>query len=162
MRCILILRTSDPVLTEAAEVIVSQKSQPHVNWQPISALALIGSMIDGMLDDLEKQAATLEACRSKPHVLDDYTVNRVIKVYSTMDEDVWLYEQQLARWKNLDLTVSQRQEVNRLSERIPAIKGRISGILALAEELKSGTIDTILAKSDLEIGLEWLLGKRKL
>jgi len=38
---------------------VSEKSQPQVNWQPISALALIGSVIDGMFDDLEKQAATL-------------------------------------------------------------------------------------------------------
>ena len=79
---------------------MSQKSQPQVNWQPISALALIGSMIDGMFDDLDKQAATLEACRSKPHVLDDYTVNRVIKVYSTLDEDVWLYEQQLRDGKS--------------------------------------------------------------
>jgi hypothetical protein len=141
---------------------VSEKAQPQVNWQPISALGLIGSLIDGMFDDLEKQTATLEACRSKPYVLDDYTVNRVIKLHSELSEDVWFYEEQLARWKNLNLTPSQRQEVNRLSERIPAIKERSSGILALAEELKTGTIDTILAKSDFEIGLEWLLGKRKL
>ena len=140
---------------------MSEKSQPQVNWQPISALALIGSVIDGMFDDLEKQAATLEACRSKPHVLDDYTVNRVIKVHSDLGEDVWFYEEQLSRWKNLNLTPSQRQEVNRLSERIPAIKERITDILTLAKELKTGTIDTILAKSDFEIGLEWLLGKRK-
>jgi hypothetical protein len=31
----------------------------------------------------------------------------------------------------------------------------------LAEELKKGTIKTVLAKSDFEIGLEFLLGKRK-
>jgi hypothetical protein len=31
----------------------------------------------------------------------------------------------------------------------------------LAEELKGGTIETIMAKSDLELGLEVLLGKRK-
>jgi hypothetical protein len=56
---------------------------------------------------------------------------------------------------------SQLQQVNRLAEQIPTIKARITAILALAEELKSGTIDTILAKSDFELGLEWLLGKRK-
>jgi hypothetical protein len=41
-------------------------------------------------------------------------------------------------------------------------KERITDILAWAKELKTGTIDTILAKRDFEIGLEWLLGKRKL
>ena len=141
---------------------MSEKSQPQINRQPIATLSLIGSMIDGMFDDLQKQSVSLEACRSKPHVLDDYTVKRVTNVYSSLGEDVWFYEQQLSRWKNLNLTPSQRHEVNRLSERIPAIKERITHILALAEELKTGTIDTILAKSDFEIGLEWLFGKRKL
>ena len=32
----------------------------------------------------------------------------------------------------------------------------------LAEELKQGTIESVLRKSDLELGLEFLLGKRKL
>ena len=34
-------------------------------------------------------------------------------------------------------------------------------ILALAEELKECTIENVLAKSDLDLGLEFLLGKRK-
>lgn len=32
----------------------------------------------------------------------------------------------------------------------------ITQILALADELKTSTIDALLAKSDLEVGLEWL------
>lgn len=91
-----------------------------------------------------------------------YLCWNLTKLHSDLGEDVWFYEEQLSRWKNLSLTPSERQEVNRLSERIPAIKERIADILALAAELKTGTIDTILAKSDFEIGLEWLLGKRKL
>ena len=51
--------------------------------------------------------------------------------------------------------------MNRLAEQIPTIKERIAAILALAEELKGGTIETILAKSDLEVGLEWFLRKSK-
>ena len=74
---------------------------------------------------------------------------------------VRLYEEQLSRWKPLPLTPSQRQEVNRLSEQIPTIKERITALLALATELKGGTIETMLAKSDFELGLELLLGKRK-
>jgi hypothetical protein len=140
---------------------VPDEPQPKIHWQPISALPLIASMIDGLLDEVEKQNENLQACRSKPHVLDNHTVNRVVQVYTAQSGDVELYEEQLARWKRLNLTPSQLQQVNRLAEQIPTIKARITAILALAEELKGGTIDTILAKSDFEPGLEWLLGKRK-
>lgn len=136
--------------------------QQKVNWQPISALPLIASMIDGLLDEVEKQCANLRACRSKPHILDNYTVRRVIDVYTTQSGDVGLYEEQLSRWRNLNLAPSQRLEVDRLAAQIPTIRERITAILGLAEELKGGTIDTVLAKSDLELGLEFLLGKRKL
>jgi len=137
-------------------------SEKRVNGQPISALPLIGSIIDGLLDEMEKQYTNLQACRPKPYVLDDHTVGRVIKVYSAQAEDLWLYEEQLSRWKALNLTPSQRQEVDRLAAQIPTIRERITAILALAEELKGSTIESVLAKSDLELGLEVLLGKRKL
>jgi hypothetical protein len=135
--------------------------EKRVNWQPISALRLIGSMIDGLLDEVEKHYANLQACRLKPHVLDNDTVGRVIEVYSAQADDVWLFETQLSRWRNLNLTSAQREEVDRLAAQVPTIRERITAILALAEELRGGTIDAVLAKSDLEGGLELLLGKRK-
>jgi hypothetical protein len=61
--------------------------------------------------------------------------------------------------------------VDRLAAQIPTIRERITAmpadgmddkIRALAEELKGSTIENVLAKSDLELGLEVLLGKRKL
>ena len=61
---------------------------------------------------------------------------------------------------NLPLTCSQQQEVDRLAAQIPTIRERITAILALAEELKGGTIEAVLAKSDAELGLEFLRGKR--
>ena len=85
-------------------------------------------MIDDMLDEVEKQNANLEAGRSKPYVFDNYTIGRVIKVYSDQAEDLWLYEGQLSRWKALNLTPSQRQEVDRLSEHIPTIRERIASL----------------------------------
>ncbi len=136
-------------------------SERRVSWQPISALPRIGSTIDGLRDEIEKQYANLQACRPKPHVLDNHTVERVIEVYSAQADDVWLYEEQLSQWRSLTLTPAQREEVDRLTAQIPTIRERITAILVLAEELKEGTIETLLAKSDLELGLEWLLGSRK-
>ena len=63
---------------------MSEKSPPQVNWQAISALPWIGSMIDGLVDELEKQNANLQACRSKPHVLDNHTVGRSSKFIPSM------------------------------------------------------------------------------
>ena len=140
---------------------MSEQSSPKVNWQPICALPLIASLIDGLLDEAEQQYENLQSCRPQPHVLDDYTVGRVIKVYTEQADDVGLYAEQLSRWNRLTLTPPQRQEVDRLSEQLPRIRERISAIVALAAELKGGTIETVLGKSDLEVGLEFLLGKRK-
>jgi len=124
------------------------------DWQPISQLPLIGSMIDGMLQDAEEHYQTLLQAAPKPHVLDDYTVGRVFEVFGSQKNDLWLFEEQLARWKMDKLSVGQRHEVDRLTEQV----GRC---LSLAEELKEGTIEKVLAKSDLELGLEFLLSKGK-
>ena len=67
-------------------------------WQPIGMLLVIGSMIDGWLDDVDTQFQALAKCRPTPHLLDDYTVGRVVEVYSVQRNDVPLFEEQLRRW----------------------------------------------------------------
>ena len=64
------------------------------DWQPISRLPLIGSMIDGMLQDAEEHYQTLLQAVPKPHVLDDYTVGRVFEVFGSQKDDLWLFEEQ--------------------------------------------------------------------
>jgi hypothetical protein len=123
------------ILIAAAEKPVPEQSTRKVNWQSISALPLISSMIDGLLDEVEQQYRNLQSCRLQPHVLDDYTVGRVIKVYTDQADDVGQYAAQLSRWNHLNLTSSQRQEVDRLSKQISRIRERISAFLALAAEL---------------------------
>jgi hypothetical protein len=131
------------------------------DWQPISRLSLIGSMIDGMLQDAEEHYQTLLQASPKPHVLDDYTVGRVFEVFGSQKDDLWLFEEQLARWKMDKLSVGQRHEVDRLTEQVGRCRTVIDSILSLAEQLKEGTIEKVLAKSDLELGLEFLLNKGK-
>jgi hypothetical protein len=45
-----------------------------------------------------------------------------------------------------------------LTEQVGRCRTVIDSILSLAEQLKEGTIEKVLAKSDLEVGLEFLLG----
>ncbi len=132
--------------------------EPEPTWQPISRLPLIASIIDGMLADDQQTYATLLEARPKPHVLDDATVARTRRVFTEQQDDLWLYEEQLARWKRLDLTASQRREVERLTGQLARVREVVAAILALADELAPRTIDRILAMDDAELGLATLLG----
>lgn len=126
-------------------------------WQPISELPLIAEMIGGMLETATENYATLQEARPKPYILDDYTVNRVIKLFSEQQEDLWLYNEQLRRWQAGKLTSQQSREVTRLQAEMKQLTETIANILALAAELKRSTIEAQLAKSDLQVGLETLL-----
>ena len=131
------------------------------NWQPISALPMVAFIIDGMLHDTQEQYETLLEARNKPHVLDDYTVDRVHSVFTTQLEYVAFYDEQLSRWKNGRLSSNQRQEVERLTRQMEQLRKVGQQILSLAAELKEGTIDRIMEKSDLQLGMEILTGKIK-
>lgn len=62
-----------------------------INWQPISALPTIAYIIDEMLNETQEQYETLLEARERPHVLDDYTVDRVHSAFTTQLEDVSLW-----------------------------------------------------------------------
>ncbi len=126
-------------------------------WQPIGRLALIASHIDGMLESATEQYETLQLAKPKPFVLDDYTVGRVIEVFTTQQGDLGLFDEQLRRWERGPLTNAQRQEIERLAGQMLQLHEVIGAILRLAEQLKERTIEKVLAKSDVELGVETLL-----
>jgi len=125
-------------------------------WQPISEIFLVGTMIDGMLRGAEEQYQTLLEARPKPHVLDDFTVGRVVDVFTEQRDDLWLWDEQLKRWAAEPLGALRRREVERLQGQMVALHKVMDEILALADELGRGTIETVLAKDDMELGLEAL------
>jgi hypothetical protein len=133
-----------------------QQKQPH--WQPISMLPRLSTHIDGMLEADVEQYETLKLARGKPHVLDDFTVNRIKQVFSTQKNDFWLFEEQLKRWQSGQLIDEQRAEVTRLDAQMRRLRENNTKVLALADELSRGTIEKVMAKSDEQLGLEFLMG----
>jgi cell division septum initiation protein DivIVA len=133
---------------------------PTPAWQPIERLPLIAEMIDGYLADAQKQEQTLREARQRPHVFDDALVDRIDRVYGEALEMANLFAQQLRRWRNSGLTVDQEQDVARLEGQVLCLRQRLTAILALAAEIRQGTIDRVMEKSDLELGLEVLLDIR--
>ena len=130
-------------------------SMPH--WQPLTALPLIASLIDGGLADGQEHYATLLSVRDRPHVLDDATVERSIKLHTEQRDFLGVFAEQLERWRHEQPTDAQRRELDRLEGQLERLRAVLEDILQLAEELKQGTIERVLAKSDLELGIEALL-----
>ncbi len=137
----------------------AQQKPPQ--WQPISMLPTLATHIDGMLESDVEQYQTLSEARGKPHVLDDFTVNRVKQVFTTQRNDFWLFEEQLKRWQALPLTDEQRAEVTRLVEQMRRLRENNTRVLELADELSKGTIEKVMAKSDEQLGLEFLMKMMK-
>lgn len=132
------------------------RTQPKPHWQPIEALAMIAAHIDGMLQADREQYETLLEAKPKPYVLDDSTVNRVIAAFSTQRNDFGLFDEQLQRWQAGPLTDDQHHEVERLVEQMRLLRENNEKVLTLAAELSLGTIDKVMAKSDMELELEML------
>jgi hypothetical protein len=130
---------------------------PTPHWHPIAALPLIARVIDGQLEAAEEQHGML--LQAKPGSLDTATVERVVRVFTEEVDLLGVNQEQLDRWRMEPLTAAQGQEVERLRQQVARNREVATAILALTEELKSMTIEAILGKSDLELGLELLAGR---
>lgn len=125
-------------------------------YRPISFLPTIATHIDGMLAAHQEQYSTLLEAKDRPHILDDYTVKRVMQAYTTAKQDLPLFDEQLRRWGSEKVTNAQRQEIIRLKGQMQKLHEVIDSVLKLANTLAKGTIEKQLAKSDEELGLEYL------
>jgi len=134
--------------------------KPTPRWHPIASLALVARVIDGQLEAAEEQHRLL--LQARPVSLDDAIVERVVRVYTEEVDFFAIYHEQFDRWCREPLTVAQRQEVEWLRGQLVRHRDVDAAILTLAETLKATTIDAILAKSDLELGLDALTGQSPL
>src|SRR6266567_7074763 len=99
-------------MAEKEEKSRAMAEQPH--WHSIAMLATIARHIDGMVEADQEQLANLQEARTKPYVLDDYTINRVKQAFTTQRKDFWVFDEQLRRWQALKLIDEQRAEVTRM------------------------------------------------
>ena len=121
-------------------------------------MPLIGSMIDTALNDTREHLDTLSKAKDRPHVLDDATIDRVEQVHTEQMTYVDIYTQQIGRWRKEKPSASQSRELDRMDEQNQQLRGVTADVLALASELRKGTIERVLGMSDLELGLQYLLG----
>ncbi len=91
------------------------------------------------------------------------TEKRIFEVSGQQVEDDWLYDEQLSRWMKIKkLQPAERAEIQKLQARMKELKQVNRKIIAIAEKHKDKTIEKIMSKSDVELGMDFLLGKLKL
>ena len=73
-------------------------------------------------------------------------------------EFVDIYAEQIRRWQDQAPSAAQRRELNRLDEQNRRLRQATTEVLTLVAELRKGTINRIMAMSDLELALRALLG----
>jgi hypothetical protein len=129
----------------------------QVNWQPISQMPLISSMIDTSLNDTREHLDTLSNAKDRPHVLDDATIDRVEQVHAEQMDYVDIYTQQISRWRTEKPSPSQARELDRLEAQNQQLRGVTADVLALASQLRKGTVERVLGMSDLELGIRTVL-----
>jgi hypothetical protein len=128
------------------------------NWQPLDQLEIVAEHIGGMTEHLVDQLESLKEGLDRPGALDDATITRVQRVYGEQLDDLWVFQEQIRRWDSETLTDTQHVTVTGLGIDLAGARVTLTQILEVAKQLKTQTIETILAKSDLELGLEALLG----
>ena len=126
------------------------------NWQPVTAVTMMAGMLTGQLAANREQLELLGRARREPRLLDDATVDRVKKVFGVQRDDMWLWEENGRRWQALDLDTATRAQVDGYMSLAAQFATTSTEVLALADEIAGGTINKVMAKSDLELGIEAL------
>ena len=75
---------------------------------------MIGSLIEEMLANAQEHYETIQEAKGRPHAFDDALVTCIVQVHTDQLDDHWLFEQQLSRWPQDELSATQRREVERL------------------------------------------------
>lgn len=112
-----------------------------VTWRDTSDITFIACMIDDGIEDTQDQYNLFSKSEDKPHILNNETVNRALKLAEEDSVFIEIYEEQLNRWQNENLTTVQEKKINRISEELEKYRNLHQKYLDLLKKLSSETIE---------------------
>ncbi len=137
-------------------------NKQKIQWLPLHKPPLFTFLVDSMLQDTKDMYPLFLQAKNKPWVMDDAIIHRTIKLYIERLEMFPTHTEQITRWRKEKLTPNQKEELDRLEKATIQTQELVQNILDLANEMKSYTIDQILAKDEGELALDVLSGKLKI
>ena len=134
------------------------RDEREQNWYPIGKVGWFTQHIREGIEVTAEQLRLLQPALARPYQLDDATVARTVRVHEDQADDLVLFQNQADKWSTMPgLTPAQRAAVQEYEAAIGDLRRLNAEVLAAAEQLKPLTIEALLAKSDLEVGIEALL-----
>lgn len=121
------------------------------NWQPTTMIPMFVEMAEGMLDSGKDRLANMQQSQHKAYVLDDSTVDRVIRAYTEQKSYPPLYVEQCQRWEKEQLSPYEREQVETVKACITQLSPMVDTILRIATACKAGTIEQVLGKDDITL-----------
>ncbi|MCW3639926.1 MULTISPECIES: hypothetical protein [Burkholderia] len=128
-------------------------------WRPVSYLLIVFDLFGGQLEEAQALHGKLVSCRLHPHVLDDATLARIRQVYSEQREFLPVQREQFKRWQSEVSTHEQRDMLAHLTARADQLSALQDQILAVVDELSSGSIDRLMGMSDADLAAAVLSGR---
>ena len=116
-------------------------------WQPLSTLSLFSAYLDTQLEDVRNQYDALLSVQSRPHVIDDVMITRIVTVYTEQQKCLSIYKEQAIRWRYEAKTYDQQASVDFLNSQINQLEMLSNYIFDLTKQLSGKNIDDILVKS---------------
>jgi hypothetical protein len=138
-----------------ARLVSAEREQ---NWYPISD---VGWFTEHMREGIAVTAGQLDLLQpalARPGLLDDATAAGIVRVHQDQAGDLVLFQNQADKWNAAPgLSAAQRAAVREFEEAISEVRRLNAEVLAAAGKLKPATIEALLARSDLELGIDALV-----
>lgn len=129
----------------------------NANFYGLNMLPIYVEISSGQLDSSKEQLTNLEKAKDKPHILDDETIERIIKLHCSQNEDNWVFFEQCKKWRDASPSDEQLAQIAEVEKNTSKLESINNEVIKLAESFKGKTIDDVMAKDDAQLGLEWLL-----
>jgi hypothetical protein len=137
---------------------MSREPGREQNWYPISKLGCFTGHVREGVEATRRQLELLQPARGPAQRTGRRHRGPHHPGTPRPGRDLTLFQNQADRWKtDPGLTDAHRAGIAAYETLIAQLRQVNSDVLAVAAELSHGTIETVLAKSDLQFGVEALL-----
>ena len=134
--------------------------QRQPNWYAITMLPTYVALSQDALSAAKDQLHGLISCKTKPHLLDDHTINRIIKLCKSQNESTCMYLEQCNKWRQQNPSDEQLINLANVENNAKQLETINCQIVELVNKyFKNHTIDSILKKDDIELALDFFSGK---
>ena len=122
---------------------------------PITQRASLQTNLEGMLDAGHELLKSLEAAKTKPHVLNDAIVANIRRVYSDQQKEIKQYENVLTQWPK----EKQTEQLKAFKSTLQAVINMNKQVFFLIDFFEEHTLEKILMKDDAQLGMGLLTGQ---